>query len=438
MNIKDLHKLFLESQGVSTDTRKVSNGQLFFALTGENFNGNEYAEQALEKGASYAVIDQEEFAKSDKFIVVDDVLQTLQQLATYHRNQLKVPLLAITGSNGKTTSKELIHAVLNKKFRTTATKGNLNNHIGVPLTLLSLDESTEFAIVEMGANHHGEIAKLSEIANPDYGYITNFGKAHLEGFGSVEGVIKAKSELYSFLKENNKMLFLNADDPIQQKQLSYSHTFSFGQSATAGVQVEYPKATQPTEVIFRGKTYKSQLTGSYNAANIAAALCIGHYFGVEEAAMQEAVESYIPSNNRSQILKIGSTTLLMDAYNANPTSMMAALESFHTFPAERKIAILGDLLELGSVSQQEHQNMVAYAAGLDLEQALLVGNNFSKTSLPDKRFSKFDTFPGLKEKLLETDFSNAHVLIKGSRGMALERVAELLKNKSGEEQKHRS
>ncbi len=304
MKIERLHELFLASKGITTDTRKIQRNQLFFALKGDNFNGNLFAEQAVNKSGSFAIIDEKDYATGDNFILVPDVLKTLQELATYHRNYLKIPILAITGSNGKTTSKELINAVLRRKFETIATEGNLNNHIGVPLTLLSMKKSTEFGIVEMGANHAGEIRDLCRIAQPDFGYITNFGKAHLEGFGSVEGVIRAKSELYDHLKQNGKLIFLNIDDPVQEKQLAYPSVFTFGSGEKADVKVEYPDTTKTAEVSHQGNLYSSVLTGNYNAVNIAAAICIGTYFKVPGEGISKAIANYTPKNNRSQLIHL--------------------------------------------------------------------------------------------------------------------------------------
>lgn len=427
MKIKELHKLFLESKGITTDTRKIQRDQLFFALKGDNFNGNLFASHAVSKSGGYAVVDEEKYAISDNFILVSNVLNTLQELATYHRKHLNIPILAITGSNGKTTSKELINAVLRRKFETVATEGNLNNHIGVPLTLLSMKSSTEFGIVEMGANHHGEIRNLCEIAKPDFGYITNFGKAHLEGFGSIEGVITAKSELYEYLKKNGKYIFLNIDDPIQEKQTSYSSVFTFGNNSRAQVKVEYPATTKTAEVIYNGKNYKSVLTGNYNAVNIAAALCIGNYFKVPEVALSRAIISYTPKNNRSQIINLENNTLLMDAYNANPTSMRAALESFGNYPASKKWAILGDMFELGASSAQEHQEITIFLEKMNLDKAFLVGKNFYEVKTSNENIIKFQDFGNLEKAIRSTPPENCHILVKGSRGMALERVQELIR-----------
>ncbi|MGM0391696.1 MAG: UDP-N-acetylmuramoyl-tripeptide--D-alanyl-D-alanine ligase [Bacteroidota bacterium] len=429
MNIEQLHKLFLQSSGINTDTRTLKKDQLYFALRGENFNGNKFVDQALEKEAGYVVIDEPEMKKNDRYILVSDVLETLQQLASYHRNYLGVPILAITGSNGKTTTKELINAVLSRKFNTVATAGNLNNHIGVPLSLLSMNSSTEFGIIEMGANHPKEIERLCEIAQPDYGYITNFGKAHLEGFGSIEGVIRAKSELYEYLKSHDKLVFLNADDPIQQKQLSYKNTFSFGTSVNADVIVKYKDNLTTAEVIQEEQVYKSALTGSYNSRNIAAAICIGLYLKIPAEDIGNAIASYNPQNNRSQIIKLGTITFLMDAYNANPTSMTAALESFHKYPAENKTVILGDMFELGETSAQEHQEIVNLVETMSFKRVFLVGSNFNKANSRNGTIEKFESFSDLAEKIKETDFHNSYILVKGSRGMALERILDVVQNK---------
>ncbi|CAM4185152.1 UDP-N-acetylmuramoyl-tripeptide--D-alanyl-D-alanine ligase [Gillisia hiemivivida] len=428
MNIETLHQLFLESKGVATDTRAIKTNQLFFALRGDNFNGNLFAEKALSKGAGYAIIDEELNKPNDRYILVENVLETLQKLSTFHREFLNIPILAITGSNGKTTSKELIHAVLKKKFETVATVGNLNNHIGVPLSLLSMNSKTEFGIVEMGANHLKEIEKLCEIARPNFGYITNFGKAHLEGFGSIEGVILGKSELYKYLKSNNGKLFLNIDDPIQQKQTTYNNIFTFGESVDSDVVINYDSTNTLAEVQYKQIKIKSQLTGAYNAINIAASICVGLYFKISLESIQKAIIGYLPKNNRSQIVKLGSNTLLMDAYNANPTSMKAALESFKANPAENKIVILGDMFELGISSEEEHQNIVNYLESINVLHAYLVGDNFYKTTSSSHKITNLKSFSDLQFSLETTEFNNSYILIKGSRGMALERVLDVLKS----------
>lgn len=429
MKIEQLHQLFLQSRGIATDTRVIEPGQIFFALNGDNFNGNKFTAQALQKGAGYVVVDESEFKIDDRCILVDNVLETLQSLARFHRCFLGIPILAITGSNGKTTSKELIHAVLNKKFSTVSTVGNLNNHIGVPLTLLSMNKTTDFGIVEMGANHLNEIAFLCKIALPDYGYITNFGKAHLEGFGSLEGVIKAKSELYSFLKNEEKFIFLNEDDPIQQQQRNYSNTFSFGTTKSSDVQIEYIKNNLTAEVVVDEVLYESSLNGNFNAVNMAVAISIGQHFEIPSSSIQKAVASYNPQNNRSQIVKLPDTTLIMDAYNANPTSMEAALTSFNNFPAAKKVVVLGDMFEMGANAYREHQTIADLAGSLKFDKIFLVGSNFNKTTNSAARVKKFESFLDFQKELEKTDLKQTYVLVKGSRGMALERVLEILKER---------
>lgn len=430
MEISKLHSLFLGSNGITTDTRKIQTRQLFFALNGENFNGNKFASQAIKEGAEFAVIDEKEYRENEQYILVDNVLETLQQLANYHRKFLKIPILAITGSNGKTTTKELINVVLRTKFQTVATVGNLNNHIGVPLTLLSMNHSTEFGIVEMGANHPGEIDNLCTIAEPDFGYITNFGKAHLEGFGSIEGVIKAKGELYSWLQDHQKLIFLNFDDPVQRKYKDYSQIFSFGSSDDAEVTVKYYNESSTAKISLEEDLYPSSLIGTYNAVNIAAAVSIGRFFEIDSNSIKEAIASYSSQNNRSQVVQLERATIIMDAYNANPTSMKAALESFEILPSAKKIVILGDMFELGGSATAEHQQIVNLLGNLRLDKIFLVGENFSRTTSVAAHIFKFPSFEILKECLLNLDINDSYILVKGSRGMALERVLHILqKNK---------
>ena len=326
--LSQLHQLFLESTGICTDTRKLKKGNLYLALKGDNFNGNNFAVKALELGANYSIVDEEPEEQNDHIIKVEDGLDTLQKLAAYHRKYLNLPILSITGSNGKTTTKELIREVLSKKYKTVSTQGNLNNHIGVPLTLLSMNKETEFGIVEMGANHQGEIASLCKIAQPDYGYITNFGKAHLEGFGGVEGVIKGKSELYNYLIKNNKTIFINYDDKIQVEKSNGTDIISFSEGKNATHQITFLKANPFVKINTEDTQINSQLIGTYNAKNIAAAICIGKYFKIPAKAIKEAIESYQPTNNRSQIINQNSNQIILDAYNANPTSMKATQNYF--------------------------------------------------------------------------------------------------------------
>lgn len=425
MKIEDIHSLFLECSGVSTDTRKISENSMFFALKGENFNANTFASEALEKGAKYAVIDEDPERPNERFIKVDDVLKTLQVLASYHRDKLELPIIGLTGSNGKTTSKELINAVLSKKYRTKATFGNLNNHIGVPLTLLSMTTETEIGIVEMGANHQKEIEFLCGIAKPDYGYITNFGKAHLEGFGGVEGVIKGKSELYQYLKHNNKTLFLNIDDPIQKKEKSYSKTHTFGEDIESDVKVTYTQKGSFAGLQVNGISIQSKLTGSYNAKNMAAAYAIGKFFEVDEEKMKEGLENYSPGNNRSQIILKENYQIILDAYNANPTSMEAAINNLESMDSKNKIAILGDMFEMGPEAEKEHQAIADILERTNISKIFLIGENFYKTSTSEE-ISKYKTFEDFTAGFKPWQLDNSVILIKGSRGMALERTLEFL------------
>lgn len=428
MSIQDLHALFLQSDGISTDTRKIEPNTIFFALKGANFNGNTFAQQALKSGASYAVIDEEDYHLKDKTILVEDVLQTLQDLAHAHRKYLDIPVLALTGSNGKTTTKELINSVLSKKFKTTATQGNLNNHIGVPLTLLSMNKNTEMGIVEMGANHIGEIADLTTIAAPDFGYITNFGKAHLEGFGSVQGVIKGKSELYDYLIAHKGTLFLNLDDPIQAEKLGSTHTFCFSAHQETDLNIVYHTAQPFANFQFGETTVNSNLMGQYNTINLAAAAAIGTFFKISGEDIKDALEAYIPKNNRSQIINNGNQTIILDAYNANPTSMEAALRNFAGLERKGpKIAFLGDMFELGETSAYEHQFIANLAAQLEIDHLILLGSHFEKTNTIAFKFTdvnqlKEQNLPGSLQEAL----ADATILIKGSRGMKLETLLDLV------------
>ena len=425
MEIKELHARFLECTSVSTDTRKIKQGAMFFALKGDNFNGNSYAEQAIKLGAKYVIIDEGKFKTSSKTILVNNALETLQQLASFHRDHLKIPIISLTGSNGKTTTKELINATLSKKFKTTATIGNLNNHIGVPLTLLSMNKDTEIGIVEMGANHLKEIDFLCSIAKPDYGYITNFGKAHLEGFGSTEGVIKGKSEMYDFLIKKNKTIFINGLDLIQVEKTKGTKTFSFGNNSNDfDIEINFVEAQPNVTVNYNNLSIESHLIGEYNFNNIAAAIAIANYFKVEDSDIKEAIEEYIPTNNRSQVLMKGSNKIILDAYNANPSSMKAALLNFEKLLDKSKIAILGDMFELGHEAEKEHQNIVDLVSTLLLDRIILIGANFYKTKIVSPKVEVFESFDDFKNSFNHSELEFATILIKGSRGMALERVLE--------------
>jgi UDP-N-acetylmuramoyl-tripeptide--D-alanyl-D-alanine ligase len=425
MNIAELHQLFLQHPNVSTDTRKISKNDIFFALKGDNFNGNEYALKAIEKGAAYVIVDEKEFAISERTILVDDVLTTLQNLANFHRQQCDAKVISLTGSNGKTTTKELISAVLSKKYKTIATKGNLNNHIGVPLSLLDICSDTEIAIIEMGANHQKEIAFLSSITAPDFGYITNFGKAHLEGFGGVEGVIKGKSELYDYLKANSKVVFMNADDPIQKKKLGhYVHTYGYSTTDPKFYNITMTTAHPFVEITVEGTKIKTQLIGSYNFTNCCAAIIMGTYFNVPIAQIKKGLENYLPDNNRSQVLEKNGFTVILDAYNANPSSMTAALENFANLKAKTKILFLGDMFELGNTAHAEHQAIAELTKQLGFENAYLIGENFFKVQSDYKKLKTYDEAANfLTANSIQT---GATLFIKGSRGMALERILDCI------------
>ncbi|MEL6974000.1 MAG: UDP-N-acetylmuramoyl-tripeptide--D-alanyl-D-alanine ligase [Bacteroidota bacterium] len=429
MDIAQLHSYFLENPKVSTDSRKIESGSIFFALKGPNFNGNAYAEQALEKGANYAVVDEVEFQTSERTLLVGNVLETLQQLATFHRRYLKLPIVALTGSNGKTTTKELIHAVLKKKYNTVATKGNLNNHIGVPLTLLSMNKDTEMGVVEMGANHQKEIAFLCSIAEPDFGYITNFGKAHLEGFGGVEGVIKGKSELYDYLLAHDKHVFFNADDAIQKDKLAaYIKKFGFSQNHSQFYRIKLIQKQPTLHIALEDIQIHSQLMGEYNFPNCCAAIIMGKYFNVPLSDIKAGIEAYLPDNNRSQLLKKGAHTLVMDAYNANPSSMKAALENFKAMNFEKTMLILGDMFELGEDTAKEHQVIADLAHSLGFDSVHLVGEHFSGANTSHPQYNSFEAFQeAFLPPVSETSWG---ILIKGSRGMALERILTSFESES--------
>lgn len=427
-SIENIYSCFLQSTKVSTDSRKIENGCIFFALKGANFNGNKYAQDALKKGAAYAVVDKKKYATGDEILLVEDVLNTLQQLAHYHRKQLGLPILAITGSNGKTTTKELISKVLSKKFKISFTQGNLNNHIGVPLTLLAMDKNTEFGVVEMGANHPGEIAELCEIADPDFGIITNIGRAHLEGFGSFEGVIKTKGELYDYLAKRKGIVFYNADNKIlQELSEPLTERISYGKknASFTGESIQSPPFIHVKANFKRGVLYlNSYLIGDFNFENILAAACIGNYFDVDALQIQQAIKEYQPTNNRSQLLNKGDIKIIMDAYNANPTSMSASIESFLENMKGNKFLILGDMLELGEYSKEEHARIVSMIPTELKNSTFLVGDEFSKAN-NDKSIKTFMHIDELCAYLKDDPIKNGNILIKGSRGIQLEKVLDL-------------
>jgi len=431
-DISTLYSFFKKSLLITIDSRKASPGAIFFALKGDNFNGNQFASSAIQQGCNYVVIDEEEYYTHEKCILVRDSLTALQELATYHRSKLSIPFIAVTGSNGKTTTKEFIKNVLSKKYKVLATTGNLNNHIGVPLTILQVTSEIEIAIIEMGANHVGEIAHLCEIAKPDYGLITNIGKAHIGEFGSFEAIIKAKTELYQFLKRTGGKVFVNSGN---QLLLSASHEIeqiTYGSSQKDFCFCQLAETSPFLKINYENEFFASQLIGKYNFENIAAAICIGKYFGVGFGQIKEAIEAYIPSNNRSQILHTKTNTLILDAYNANPNSMRAAIENFYDMEVKNKWLILGDMFELGAFEIQEHKAILEFLEQKNFKNIILVGEVFSKAFLAMRSGSLtpllFKNSDELASKLKKEPFGKdpATVLIKGSRGIKLEKIVEFL------------
>jgi len=409
LSIQELYQVIKNASGITTDTRKIKEGEVFFALKGENFDGNKYAEVALESGASFAVIDDGNLKNENQMIYVEDVLSSLQTLANFHRRQFEIPILAITGSNGKTTTKELIAGILSRHYRTHFTKGNLNNHIGVPLTLLEMPSDTEIAVIEMGANHIGEIAFLSNIIEPTHGLITNVGKAHLEGFGSFEGVKKAKSEIYDYLAKSNGVAFINLDEPFLKE---------------LGEKVNEP--TIKVGFLSDQRDYlveaNTNLFGLYNFNNIQTALTIGRYFKVPSVKIKAALEEYVSTNNRSQLLKKETNTIILDAYNANPTSMRIAISNLVSMSAPSKVAILGDMLELGEYSAAEHLSICDHALDQSFTQLIFVGKEFEAVIKNKPDVLHFHNVEKLKEWYDKQHFNDTLILLKGSRGIRLEKL----------------
>ena len=425
--IATLHTLFLKCSSVSTDTRKIEKNCLFIALKGENFDANTFAKEALEKGAKYVIIDNPNYKIDDRTLLVENSLIALQELAKHHRNYLNIPIIALTGSNGKTTTKELIHAVLSKKHKTLATIGNLNNHIGVPLTLLRFTKATEIGIVEMGANHQKEIEFLCEIAQPDYGYITNFGKAHLEGFGGLEGVIKGKSEMYDYLRKNKKIVFINLDDVIQKEKATAIKQFSFSlNESNVNVKIDKVEANPMVKISYNNLLINSHLIGIYNANNINAAIAIGNYFKVSDEQIKEAIENYIPGNNRSQLIQKNGNEVILDAYNANPSSMLAAITNFIQLGNNTKIAILGDMFELGKESLSEHKRIIELLGNEVNITTYFIGKDFYANQVQNSHFKFFENFEQFAVFLNSNLPEKSLILIKGSRGMTLEKTLELI------------
>lgn len=427
MEIFELYSIYNQCNGVSTDTRNITENSLFFALKGDNFNANDFALKALENGAAFAVVDDKNLKKleNNKLILVDDVLKTLQDLAAFHRFHIGLPVIALTGSNGKTTSKELLYAVLSTKYNTVATSGNLNNHIGVPLTLLRMTEDTDLAIIEMGANHQKEIELLCSIAQPDFGFITNFGRAHLEGFGGIEGVIKGKSEMYDYLQSNNKTVFVNFDDITQTDKTSNCTRFGFSieNNSLANIQITNSNAQPMATIELKDIEVKSNLTGLYNIQNIAFAISIGLYFNISLEDIKDAIENYTPKNNRSQWTKINNKNILLDAYNANPSSMQVAIENFNQLENPSKLMILGDMFELGDESDKEHLQTINQVIQSNIP-TMFIGEHFFQVQVKNDFVHYFKNIQDFFDQLKETPVKEDLLLIKGSRGMALERILE--------------
>ncbi len=423
MNAASFYPLFLQAGKVTIDSRKIESNDIFFAFSGENFNAATLAEKAADLGALAVIVEDQAFENTARNIFfVPSTLEFLQELAIHHRNQLKIPIIALTGSNGKTTTKEIIHAVLSQKFHVQYTFGNLNNHIGVPLTLLSIKPEHEMAVVEMGANHQKEIELLCQIAQPNFGYITNFGKAHLEGFGGFEGVIKGKSELYDYLKNHSQTVLVNENDPIQvEKTENYSPKITFGTS-NSDYQFEEFSNENFVGLSFQNQKAQSKLTGNYNFTNLCAAASLGFHFGLNFEQIKTAIENYTPTNMRSQVLEKNGKTFVLDTYNANPSSMVESLKNFSTFDGSKTI-IIGDMLELGEESDKEHQAIMAFAESLNFDEIITVGKYFKKANSISQSFN--DT-QELSKYLESNDIQSKNVLLKASRGIALEKILEFI------------
>lgn len=431
MNIAEIYQIFLQYPRICTDSRNPVEDSVFFALKGENFDANSFARDALDKGCKYAVIDNPCFAKDNRFIVVGDTLSCLQQLANHHRNHYDIPVIGITGSNGKTTTKELISSVLSSKSNIAFTEGNLNNHIGVPLTLLKIKENTEIAVIEMGANHPGEIMTLCKIAQPSHGIITNIGKAHIEGFGSFDNIIKTKAELYNYLSENQGIIFQNSDNEILTQIPVSTKIISYGTDSTNACSGKLTSNHPYLEIEWNtpdtAYQISTQMIGGYNFENILAAVCIGRHFQIAPENINAAISNYKPGNLRSQLIQTDANLLILDAYNANPVSMNAAIDNLIAFTPrkKRKVAILGDMLELGNETQNEHKNILKKLRHPDIARVILVGKSFTAANtIPE--FLCFDQTQSLISWLKNNKLTNCTILIKGSRGIKLEQIVEYL------------
>ena len=423
MNIEQFYQIFLKAEKITIDSRKIEKNDIFFAFSGDNFDAATLAEKAIELGALAAIIENKEFENSEKNIFyVPSTLEFLQELSIHHRNQLNIPIIGLTGSNGKTTTKELIHAVLSEKYNVQYTFGNLNNHIGVPLTILSIKPEHEMAVIEMGANHQKEIELLCTIARPNYGYITNFGKAHLEGFGGFEGVIKGKSELYDYLKNANQTVLINENDPIQlDKTQDYPSKITFGK-ADSDYYFDAFSENNFVGLQYQNQKSLSKLTGEYNFTNLCAAASLGLYFGIDFNKIQSALESYTPTNMRSQVVKRDNKTLVLDTYNANPSSMSASLHNFVTFEGSKTI-VIGDMLELGDESEKEHQDILNLAQELGFNEIITVGKQFKNVN---KNSAAFESTDELIQYLKDNKIQSENILLKASRGISLEKAIDFI------------
>ena len=423
--IERIYSAFSKSLKATTDSRKIEDGSVFFALKGANFDGNDFVEKVVnENPTATAVSDRPDIKESDRIIKVDDVLTALQQTATMHRQTLKTTILGITGTNGKTTTKELTSAILSKKFRTVFTQGNLNNHIGVPLTLLTLRPDTEIAVVEMGASHPKDIELLCDIALPDYGIITNIGRAHLEGFGSLEGVIKTKNEIYEYLRAHGKTAFVNTDNPLLNDLSSDLKRICYG-SDKAQCIVKLVSADPLLTVEYQGETIHTNLVGGYNTENVAAAICVGEHFGVSKEQIKEALEAYTPSNNRSQVINTGRNRIIMDAYNANPISMRAAITNFKSICKDKSMLIIGKMGELGDASENEHNEIIKLIDSLHFDKVLIVGEEMVKAA-QGHGYPTFNNINELKQYLTENPVNGYDILVKGSHSVQLDKVPDVL------------
>jgi UDP-N-acetylmuramoyl-tripeptide--D-alanyl-D-alanine ligase len=423
VDTKKLHSLFTSSSGVSIDTRKISKNEIFFSLKGDNFDGNKFALEAIKKGAKFSIVDDKKLKDiDDRIIYVDDTLKALQEISNYHRSLFDTKVIGVTGSNGKTTTKNLIYSILSESYNVIKTKGNFNNHIGVPLSLLQIKDDIDIAIIEMGANHIGEIKTLCEIAMPDFGLITNYGYAHLEGFGGFEAVIKGKSEIFDYLTQNYGHIILNNDDSIQLENCKGDLAITYGQKVDSEFIFKYKKEDDFLLIENDGDKYKCEIYGDYNFSNIAASITIGKFLDLSSTEIQKGLISFKNDSNRSEIINYGNNKLYLDAYNANPSSMKAAISNFENIIADNKILILGDMFELGNYSNEEHQKIIDFIDNKDYIKVYLVGENFYHCNAKSNYFERYRSTEEMSKSIKIKDFNSTNILIKGSRGLGLEKL----------------